>query len=155
MRTTLPRLGVVALFLSASAPALAQVGPDEEPTPPSLSNQSHAAGPTSPAESVSKSVTPEPGGETQVPDSMLPTLVGPIGLYHVSTAEVGPANHLRLGLHGQYFRGSDFLVKGDTDTRVDGVLTFGYTPHRYIELFGAMLTSSNRNVRPMETSRRD
>ena len=31
-------------------------------------------------------------------------------------------NHLRLGLHFDWFRSSDFLVGGDTNTRVDGIL---------------------------------
>jgi outer membrane protein OmpA-like peptidoglycan-associated protein len=82
-----------------------------------------------------------------IPDSFLPSLMGPIGLYHISTAEVGPLYHLRLGLHFDYFKSSGFLVQGDENTRVDGKFSFGFTPHEYVELFGAMLTSSNRNVR--------
>jgi outer membrane protein OmpA-like peptidoglycan-associated protein len=81
--------------------------------------------------------------------------MGPVGLYHMSTGEVGPAEHLRLALHGSYFRSSDFLVDGDTNSRLDGSLTFGFTPHEAIEIFGAILTSSNRNVRPPEVDRRD
>ena len=84
------------------------------------------------------------------PTGFLPTLEGPIGLYRVSTAEVGPVQHLRFGLHGRYFRASDFLVPNDTNTRLDGAFTFGYTPHESIELFGAFLTASNRNERPMD-----
>ena len=86
------------------------------------------------------------------PDSLLTSLTGPIGLYHVSTAEVGPTGHLRLGLHGQFFRSSNFLVEGadhlgDVNTRFAGSFTFGFTPHESIELFGAITSSSNRNVR--------
>lgn len=155
MRRTLPFLGVVTL-LSASTPVLAQGGPDEEPMPPSLANPSFAgaASAEAPAESVHSSMLPGPL-ESPSADSVLPTLQGPIGLYHVSTAEVGPVNHLRLALHGQFFRDSDFLVRGDTDTRLDGVLSFGFTPLPNLEAFGAVLTSSNRNTRPFEDSRRD
>ena len=40
----------------------------------------------------------------------------------------------------------------DTNTRLDGGFTFGFTPHESIELFGAFSTSSNRNAaRPSET----
>jgi len=95
------------------------------------------------------------------PDSLLTSLVGPIGLYHLSTAEVGPTGHLRLGLHGQFFRASNFLVqgadgRGDVNTRFAGSFTFGFTPHESIELFGAITSSSNRNVRSdKETDRTD
>jgi outer membrane protein OmpA-like peptidoglycan-associated protein len=97
---------------------------------------------------------------TANPDSFLPTLMGPIGLYKTSTAEVGPLYQLRFGLHGQYFRATNFLVQGadgspDTNTRLDGSFAFGFTPHESIELFGAFLTSSNRNRRVSEAGRRD
>ncbi len=93
------------------------------------------------------------------PDSFLPTLAGPIGLYRISTAEVGPTNHLRLALHGEFFSSSDFLVKGDDNSRLLGDFTFGFTPHRNVEVFGALLTASNRNRRGTtampEADRRD
>ncbi len=80
-------------------------------------------------------------------DAFLPSLIGPIGLYHTSTAEVGPVHSLRLGLHGQFFRSTEFLIQGDTNTRLQGGLTFGFTPHESVEIFGAFLTASNRNQR--------
>ena len=93
------------------------------------------------------------------PDGFLPSLAGPIGLYRISTAEVGPTNHLRLALHGEYFQSSNFLVESDNNSRLLGDFTFGYTPHRNVELFGALLTSSNRNRRGTtqmpEAGRRD
>ena len=94
------------------------------------------------------------------PDSYLTSLTGPIGLYHVSTAEVGSRGHLRFGLHGQYFRSSGFLVGGendttDTNTRFGGAFTFGFTPHQSIELYGAITSSSNRNERTSEPGRTD
>jgi outer membrane protein OmpA-like peptidoglycan-associated protein len=93
------------------------------------------------------------------PDSFLPTLAGPIGLYRISTAEVGPTNHLRLSLHGEYFSSSSFLVEGDRNSRLLGDFTFGFTVHRNVELFGALLTASNRNRRGTvdmpEANRRD
>jgi outer membrane protein OmpA-like peptidoglycan-associated protein len=89
------------------------------------------------------------------PDSYLPTLSGPIGLYRISTAEVGPTNHLRLSLHGEFFQSSSFLVDKDVDRRLLGDFTFGYTVHPNVELFGALLTASNRNTRGVEADRRD
>jgi outer membrane protein OmpA-like peptidoglycan-associated protein len=81
------------------------------------------------------------------PAGFLPSLAGPIGLYRISTAEVGPLDHLRLALHGEFFKSSDFLVKGDQNSRLLGDFTFGFTPHKNLELFGALLTASNRNRR--------
>jgi outer membrane protein OmpA-like peptidoglycan-associated protein len=66
---------------------------------------------------------------------------------------------LRLGLHGEVFSGSNFLVQreadtknnvaaaSDRDTRFQGALTFGITPVDHLELFGAVLGSANRNRR--------
>ena len=71
----------------------------------------------------------------------------------MSSAEVGPVGHFRLGLHGEFFTASNFLVNrdsppgGDRDTRVQGALSFGATPFRYFELFGAISASENRNRR--------
>ena len=87
--------------------------------------------------------------------TVLPSLSGPIGLYRLSTAEVGPKNHLRLALHGEYFSTSDFLINHDSNSRLQGGFTFGFTPHRNVEIFGALLTSSNRNHRLSEPGRRD
>lgn len=77
----------------------------------------------------------------------LPSLTGAIGLLHASTAEVGPANQLRLGLHGEYFGANSFLIAGDSNQRLAGGLAVGYTPRRDLEIFGAILNSSNRNRR--------
>ncbi len=101
---------------------------------------------------------PEPGKGD--PNSYLTSLTGQIGLYHVSTAEVGTLGHLRLGLHGQFFQSSGFLVEGpnntvDTNTRFGGNFTFGFTPHESVELFGGITSSSNRNERTSEPGRTD
>jgi hypothetical protein len=132
--------------------------PEEEPMPPALQappRKARTRRPPPPG-SVSTEVPPGPPAAA-IPDSFLPTLMGPIGLYHISTAEVGPVNHLRLALHFDYFKSSGFLVEGDENSHVDGSFSFGYTPHQYVELFGAILTSSNRNVRSAfgEPPRRD
>jgi outer membrane protein OmpA-like peptidoglycan-associated protein len=147
MRFSRPRAFVAALVvLLPSEIALAQGTPapggDEEPMPPSIQRYSRGVRPAD----ANAALTP-PGQGSAVPDSFLPSLMGPIGLYHLSTAEVGPVNHLRLALHGSFFSTSNFLVRNDTDSRVNGNFSFGYTPHQYVEIFGAILTSSNRNHR--------
>jgi hypothetical protein len=154
MRTAL-RLGVALLLSLPAVAARAQGGSEEEPMPPSFQNLPAGAPSATPADVVSASPSAAPGSGTGEPDGYLPSLIGPIGLYHMSTAEVGPESHLRLALHGQYFKWDNFLISGDSDSRVDGAFTFGFTPHRYIEVFGALLTSSNRNRRVSETGRRD
>src|SRR5450432_1643031 len=143
----------------AVAPAPA---PEDEPLPPAMQPPPMKTRPRRPSTTaVVADTEPELPAAPVNPDSFLPSLMGPIGLYHLSTAEGGPANHLRLGLHFDYFKSSGFLVGGPLDTdensRVDGSFSFGYTPHQYLELFGAMLTSSNRNVRSAmgEPPRRD
>jgi hypothetical protein len=143
---------------------------DDEPMPPALNtarpaplgapNPSMVGSGSSLSLSMTRSVVPveAPRVETPAnPDSFLPSLMGPIGLYNISTAEVGPENHLRLALHGQYFTSSGFLVTGDQNSRMNGNFSFGYTPQRNVEIFGAILTSSNRNVRSnsFEPPRRD
>jgi outer membrane protein OmpA-like peptidoglycan-associated protein len=180
MKSARPRAFVALLALSFASPAFAQTAgaptapPEDEPTPPSMQPppvappmRTRAQRPATSASATTgyTSEDLEPARPTgPVPDSFLPSLMGPIGLYHLSTAEVGPVNHLRLALHFDYFKSSKFLigspdtnVDNDENSRVQGSLSFGYTPQEYVELFGAMLTSSNRNVRSAigEPPRRD
>ena len=125
--------------------------------PPSIQTAATVA----PAETVTAPAMPPPSapaapGSDVVPESFLPSLIGPIGLYRISTAEVGPVMHLRLALHGEYFKSTDFLIANDSDSRLNGALTFGFTATPNVEIFGAFLTSSNRNDRPTEMpARRD
>ncbi|HVR60823.1 MAG TPA: carboxypeptidase regulatory-like domain-containing protein [Polyangia bacterium] len=114
----------------------------KEPAPEDTLTTTEAVGPTGPAT----------GGNS---DSYLPSLSGPIGLYRVSTADVGPRNHLRLALHGEFFTSSGLLIEGDQDKRLLGDFTFGFTVHPNVEIFGALLSSSNRNTRDSELGRRD
>jgi outer membrane protein OmpA-like peptidoglycan-associated protein len=173
LTTSLGLLVALSGAAFAQTPPVPAPAPDDEPPPPVMRAPGPPPAEPPPAAPVPPPVPPpgvappadvgEPAPATGVssPDSFLPTLKGPIGLYGMSTAEVGPLHHLRLGLHGQYFKASNFLVEGvdrmgDTNTRLEGSFSFGYTPHPSIELFGAILTSSNRNVRSkLETDRRD
>ena len=139
----LPRAFLIAAALAGGRAVAAPGGPEEAGAP----------------EATASAVAPAPA-EPQAPGAddpatFLPSLQGPVGLYHMSTAEVGPAHHLRFGLHGQYFKASSFLLNGDTNSMLAGQLTFGFTPNRYFEIFGGILTTSNRNDRPFEADRTD
>jgi len=87
----------------------------------------------------------------------VPSLGGSVGLLHMGTADVGHVGQLRVGLHGEYFTGSNFLIQSDSppasdkDTRLQGALTFGLTPIEHLEVFGAVLGSANRNRRLCST----
>ena len=97
------------------------------------------------------------GGETDDrPLGFAPqnALAGSVGLLRMGTAEVGRLWQLRLGLHGEYFKTTKMLIDdstmtngGDTNTRLQGALTFGLTPLEFMEIFGAVLGSGNRNTR--------
>ncbi len=72
----------------------------------------------------------------------------------MGSAEVGRLWNFRLGLHGEYFstnkmliESSDYTNGGDTNTRFQGALTFGLTPLKFMEIFGAVLASGNKNTR--------
>ncbi len=112
-------------------------------------------------EATATAAVPPPAGEPEGPSLddpavFLPSLDGPVGLYHMSTADVGPAHHLRFGLHGEYFKSSSFLLSGDDDSMLAGQFTLGFTPNQYFEIFGGILTTSNRNARdPNEIGRTD
>ena len=82
-----------------------------------------------------------------------PTLFGPTGLFRIMTAEPARRHNFRIGLHLYGFQESNFLIagaggaKGDTNGRVSGDLTIGYTPWKYIEIYLGVYNSSNRNQR--------
>ncbi|MGA9653679.1 MAG: OmpA family protein, partial [Polyangia bacterium] len=87
------------------------------------------------------------------------SLAGSVGLLRMGAAEVGRLWQLRLGLHGEYFSTTKMLVEnsdltngGDSNTRLQGALTFGLTPLDFMEIFGAVLGSGNRNTRCLQAS---
>ena len=145
----------------ASAPSSSAVPAAPEPA---TSELTAAPLPPSWASSDAVSKEPIPASNPPAPDEAAArprsaagqaSLAGPIGLLEMSTAEVGPVNQLRFGLHGEYFSSSSLLVRGDSNQRLRGGLVVGYTLHPQIELFGAVLTSSNRNDRQREPGDRD
>jgi outer membrane protein OmpA-like peptidoglycan-associated protein len=109
--------------------------------------------PEKPAEAASPAATATETDER--PRGFIPqlSLGGSVGLLRMGSAEVGNVGQLRVSLHGEYFKGSNFLIQSDDppasdkDTRLQGALTFGITPLDYLEIFGAVLGSANRNER--------
>jgi len=142
--------GVVLALWVGGALAVARAA---DVTPPAAPGQ--APENTGSVDAAATLPFPAPPGLTRPGALGLPSLVGPIGLFAVSTAEVGPVHELRVGLHAEYFSASDFLVVGDSDQRLRGELAVGFTPHRRIEIFGALLTASNRNARTRAAADRD
>jgi outer membrane protein OmpA-like peptidoglycan-associated protein len=77
----------------------------------------------------------------------LAALNGGVGLLRTSAADVGDRWDLRLGLTGEFSSSEDFLVRGSRNRRLAGTLAAGVTVARQVEVFGALLASSNRNDR--------
>jgi outer membrane protein OmpA-like peptidoglycan-associated protein len=74
-------------------------------------------------------------------------LSGASGLLHVSTAAIGRAGELRLGLRGQYFSATNFLGPADRDRRLVHDLVWSLRVSPTFELFGDLGSASNRNER--------
>ncbi len=145
MRTFLRAVLTCAVVLSPAL-ARAQSGPAIVPTADS----------TTPAAAPSIDISETDGR----PRGFIPqnALAGAVGLLRMSSAETGMVGQLRLGLHGEYFTRTKFLFEsdnmrdgGDVNTRLQGALTFGVTPVRYLEFFGAVLGSANKNRRCMSS----
>ena len=164
MRIQTTTSGSFAALLLAAGSALAQPGTPvpAPPAPPALGAPAPTGAP-SPVPSVDpvapQAAAPVVAAAASEADEsaagFIPqlSLGGPVGLLRMSSAEVGSVGQFRLGLHGEFFTGSNVLVRrdspsaGDRDTRVQGALTFGITPINYFELFGAIAASENRNRR--------
>jgi outer membrane protein OmpA-like peptidoglycan-associated protein len=78
---------------------------------------------------------------------VLPSLLGSVGLFRLSTAETGGLYQLRMGFHGEYSSAEDFLIDGDRNRRLAGGLTLAFSPLKFMEIFTAVLASANRNER--------
>lgn len=104
---------------------------------------------------VPSHVSAAPPAPPPAASAIAPTLNGPVGLFRTSTAEVGPLHQLRAGLRGEYFSADGFLIDGDSNQKLAGGLTVGFTLRPDLELFAALLNSSNRNHRLREVEDRD
>ena len=102
--------------------------------------------PAAPTPSVTEQVT-EQAGEPEDRPLVMPTLNGPAGDFRVESTEVGTPWTFRIGLHGEFFSASSFLVSGDDNARMLGTVAIALTPSKYFELYTAFRGSSNRNTR--------
>src|SRR5687768_479510 len=92
-----------------------------------------APAPALPPDAAAVSAGQAPGPVPAFGVEVLAGRAGPVGLPGMSSAEVGPVGSLRLGLSGEYFRASNFLVSasgssGDRNTRLRGAVTVSGTP---------------------------
>lgn len=168
MRSRTLAVPLAVAFAIPSSRALAQGGPEaagpetaapaaELPAPRPPLEETAPRRRTAADESVAAR-TAAPGAATGISnDGILPSLVGPVGLYRLTTADVGPKGGFRFGLHGEYFTAKSFLIKQDDDTHLGGNFAFAYTPSEYVELFMGVFSASNENKRNIlnETNRRD
>lgn len=74
-------------------------------------------------------------------------LHGQVGLTHITSAELGKAGVLRLGVKGEYFRSSSFPVLGAANTRTAGTLSLGYTFTDWLQAYGSYSVLANTNSR--------
>jgi outer membrane protein OmpA-like peptidoglycan-associated protein len=71
----------------------------------------------------------------------------PLTPLYDATADGGYVRRPRLSLQGDYAKASSFLAPGDADSRLRTGLVVGFAPADALDLFGAVLASSNRNQR--------
>jgi hypothetical protein len=72
---------------------------------------------------------------------------GGYGVLRLLTADTGVQGQLRLQLGGEVSSGHDVIIRGDQNTRLGGALSGSYSPIVGLEVFGALLGSSNKNRR--------
>lgn len=74
-----------------------------------------------------------------------PTVLGAAGGLRVQDAASGPTHTFRLQLETENMVTSDFLESGDTQTRVGGSLSLGWTLHELVEVFAAVTSWAATN----------
>ena len=85
------------------------------------------------------------------PGAQAPNINGLTGMFRLVTTDVGGPHTFRVGLHTEMFKRSDFLVKGDANSRFLGTLGISYTPFKFAEFFLNIRSSANSNDRERAT----
>ena len=75
------------------------------------------------------------------------SMTGPVGLFHVYDAESDEPGTFGLGLHGAFFKYSDYLIDNDENVSMWGGLNLRVTPIKYLEVFAGLEAASNSNTR--------
>ncbi|HUB09242.1 MAG TPA: OmpA family protein [Myxococcales bacterium] len=149
----LPPAAPAPTYPPAQPPPPAYVPPPAAPSAPQAAPMAPPAGaPGDNGNVVKESTVSEPSATPATVDMsfgdkgterLTSDVLGPIGLYHTEAADIGPVGIVRLGLAGQYFRDNDFPVIGADDERSVGILTLGWTPLKFLDVYGGTQVSSN------------
>jgi outer membrane protein OmpA-like peptidoglycan-associated protein len=141
-------LVVATATLSFALPALAKPASD---APSATQPPPMAAPPLTPSVSAaapSATATAAPPVSETPPPRVDPTRAAtPLSPLYDATADGGYAGRPRLSLQGDYAKASSFLAAGDKNQRVRTGLVVAFAPVDPLDLFGAVLASTNRNQR--------
>ncbi|MBI3070723.1 MAG: OmpA family protein [Deltaproteobacteria bacterium] len=74
-----------------------------------------------------------------------PTPAGFVGTYRTLAADSAPGGTFRIGVLNEFFKVSNFLVSGDSNTRFTGNLILNVTPIEHFETFLKLSMQSNEN----------
>lgn len=99
---------------------------------------------TRPTKAVVKPETVNTDKRAQI-DRRAPGIHGATGLDRVFSAHTGPLHTIRGKLSLGVFSASDFPADGGENTFIGSYFSFGYTPHKYAEVFGSVSATSNSN----------
>ncbi|MDJ0761572.1 MAG: OmpA family protein [Myxococcota bacterium] len=73
------------------------------------------------------------------------SLRGPTGLFHIIEAGSDKAGTFGLGVHGAFFRFSDYLYANDKNTQIWGGINLRLTPLEFLEIFIGLRSFVNYN----------
>jgi OmpA-OmpF porin, OOP family len=132
--TTSPELAAAQAAASASAPAqVAAIGGGAATQSPAPDGEP----PAKPEPAQPERVAYNPGAQN--------SWYGSTGGVHVIDGGSGEVGTMRLQLGFDWFRAKDFLVPGDTNEGLSGVLSLSATPIEHLELFASLRSHSNSN----------
>lgn len=104
-------------------------------------------------------LTKEPGMVRGRREPLMPTGRGGIGHFYTTLPDVGGRFTFRFRASTDFFRRQGFLYEGpngpDQHARVRGMLSVGFTPFKWGEIFASVTASANRNERDQVTPRTD
>lgn len=77
----------------------------------------------------------------------LSSLTGSTGLYHALEAGSDAPGTFGIGIHGAFFKYTDYLIYGDEHVYMWGGLNLRITPIKYLEIFAGLEGRSNTNTK--------
>jgi outer membrane protein OmpA-like peptidoglycan-associated protein len=138
--STPPELAPPVVTSTQPPPAVTATGAPVEPSAPVVVSEREVPGPEA---------TPATAG-MRVGDPRAARLTssyfGPVGVYNVESAEAGEPLVLRFGLYGSYSNKSDFpVVDANTEQEI-GVLTLGFSPLRFLDIYAGTRVSATNST---------